>query len=347
MTSTDTPTRHRHSVHRFSVHEAPAAARAAGIVVAVTALLALVAIAFALPAVKSGPHDVPIGAAGPQAAGSQVNRILDERAPGAFEVTYFPGEEALRDAIRNRDVYGGIVFPSEAFPAAPGQQPTLLVATQASPMVAQLLTQIGTQLSRQTGMQLQTEDLAPPTARDPRGAGLAASALPITLAGILPAIALVLALPREIWTRLTAAVVFAAVAGVTIAALLRFVFGSIETGFWDVSAALALGIAAAALTVLGLGSLFGRIGLGVGTALALLVGNPLSGLASAPEMLPSGWGQLGQLMPQGATATLLRSAAAFDGAGATMAIGVLACWALFGLGLTVGAAVRQGKSTAS
>ena len=99
--------------------------------------------------------------------------------------------------------------------------------------------------------------------------------------------------------------------------------------------------------MLGLGSLFGRIGLGVGTALALLVGNPLSGLASAPEMLPSGWGQFGQLMPQGATATLLRSAAAFDGRGATTAIAVLACWVLFGIGLTVAAAVRQGKGTAS
>lgn len=81
-------------------------------------------------------------------------------------------------------------------------------------------------------MPLHTEDLAPLTADDPRGVGLAASALPITLAGMLPAIALVLMLKREVWTRFTAAVVFAGVAGVTIAALLRYVFGSIEANLW-------------------------------------------------------------------------------------------------------------------
>jgi hypothetical protein len=33
-------------------------------------VLAILAIAFALPAARSNPHDVPIGAAGPQAAGT-------------------------------------------------------------------------------------------------------------------------------------------------------------------------------------------------------------------------------------------------------------------------------------
>jgi hypothetical protein len=76
----------------------------------------------------------------------------------------------------------------------------------------------------------------------------------------------------------------------------------------------------------------------------LLLGNPLSGLNSAPEMLPSGWGTLGQWLPQGATATLLRSTAFFDGAGATTAIAVLTCWTVAGIGLIVLAAVRQGRS---
>lgn len=318
-------------------HHPPAGARAAGIVLAVTALLAVVTVAFALPATRSGPHDVPIGAAGPQSAGGQIADVLEQKAPGAFDVTFYPGEEALRDAIRHRDVYGGI-----ALPESPGDQPAMLIATQAGPAVAQLLTQLGTEMSRQTAMPLTIEDLAPPTARDPRGVGLAAAALPLTLAGILPAIALVLVLRREIWTRFAAAVVFSGLAGVTIAALLRFTLGSIDHNFWGVAAALSLGVAAAAVSVLGLGSLFGRVGLGAGAALALLVGNPLSGLASAPEMLPAGWGQFGQLLPQGATATLLRSAAAFDGAGAATAITVLICWVLLGTALVAVAAVRRG-----
>ena len=195
-------------------------------------------------------------------------------------------------------------------------------------------------------MTLRTEDLAPPTADDPRGAGLAASALPITLAGLLPAIVLVLALKREVWTRLAAVVVFAPVAGWTIAALLRYVFGSIDQNFWGVAGGLTLGVLAAGLLMVGLGSLFGRVGLAVGALLALLLGNPLSGLNSAPELLPRGWGELGQLLPQGANATLLRSTAFFSGAGATTAIVVLSSWAVVGAVLVVIAAVRQRRTAA-
>ena len=333
-TSLGSPPRHTH--HASPVHEPPAAIRATGIIVVLTVVLSILAIAFALPAARSKPHDVPIGAAGPQAASGQVADIIEQHAPGAFAITYYPGEAALRDAIRNRDVYGGISFRSDGR--------ALLIATGGSPMVAQMLTQIGNGIAQQAGVPLRTEDLAPPTAEDPRGAGLAASALPITLAGLLPAVALVLLLKREVWTRFAAAVVFAAGAGTTIAALLRYVFNSIDQTVWGVAAGLTLGLLAAGLSMLGLGSLFGRIGLAVGALLALLLGNPLSGLNSAPEMLPSGWGALGQWLPQGATATLLRSTAFFDGAGATTAIVVLTCWAVAGAALIVIAAVRRGRS---
>jgi hypothetical protein len=329
--TTDTVPKHTH--HAVPVHEPPAAIRATGIIVVLTVALAILAIAFALPAVRSKPHDIPIGAAGPMAASGQVADVLEQHAPGAFAITYYPGEAALRDAIRNRDVYGGISFGPDGR--------SLLVATGGSPMVAQMLTQIGNGVAQQSRVPLETEDLAPPTADDPRGAGLAASALPITLAGLLPAVALVLLLKREVWTRFTAAVVFAAVAGTTIAALLRYVFGSIDHNVWGVAAGLTLGLLAAGLSMLGLGSLFGRAGLAIGALLALLLGNPLSGLNSAPEMLPSGWGTLGQWLPQGANATLLRSTAFFDGAGATSAIVVLTCWALAGATLIVFAAVRR------
>lgn len=328
----------RHTHHAPPVHEPPAAIRATGIVVVLTVVLAVLAIAFALPAVRSKPHDIPIGAAGPQAASGQVEAILEKQAPGAFAVTYYPGEAALRDAILNRDVYGGFSFGQDG--------PAVLVATGGSPMVAQMLTQIGNGISQQTGMTLRSEDLAPPTADDSRGVGLAASALPITLAGMLPAVALMLLLKREVWTRFTAAVVFAGVAGVTIAALLRYVFGSTDQNLWGVAAGLTLGILAAGLTMLGLGSLFGRVGLALGALLALLVGNPLSGLNSAPEMLPSGWGELGQWLPQGATATLLRSTAFFGGAGSIMPILILTCWALAGTALIIFAAIRQ-RATAT
>lgn len=325
---TDTAPRHTHAI---PASEPPAAVRAAGIIAVLTVALALVAIAFALPAARTAPRDVPIGVAGPQAASGQVAATLEEQAPGAFAITYYPGEAALRDAIRQRDVYGGISFGPD------GQR--MLIATGGSPMIAQMLTQIGNGIAQHTGVPIATEDLAPPTADDPRGVGLGASALPITLAGLLPAIALMFALKHEVWTRFIATVVFAGVASVSVAALLKYVFGSIDANFWGVAGSLTLGVLAMALFVLGLGSLFGRTGLMGGAVVAMLLGNPLSGLNSAPEMLPSGWGQLGQWLPQGANATLLRSTAFFDGAGGTLPVVVLICWSLLGLALIVAAAL--------
>lgn len=331
MTTTSSP-------HTSTRHEPPPAARAAGIVIALSAVVAIVALAFALPAAKSGPHDVPIGVAGPQAANGQIAAMLDERAPGAFAVTYYPGEDALRAAIADRQVYGGLAVGPD------GRR--LLIASGAGPAVAQVLTQLGTGMAAQTGSAPTIEDVAPLPDTDPRGTGLAASALPITLAGILPAIALVLALRREIWTRLAAAVVFSGVAAWTITALLYYVLGSFDQNFWGVTAGLTLGLLACGLPILGLGSLFGRVGLACGAALALLVGNPLSGLNSAPEMLPCGWGEVGQLFPQGATATLLRSTAFFGGAGATSAIVVAICWAVAGAVLVALAALLERARTA-
>jgi hypothetical protein len=70
-----------------------------------------------------------------------------------------------------------------------------------------------------------------------------------------------------------------------------------------------------------------------GGATVLLLGNPLSGLTSAPELLPAGWGALGQMLPPGAAGTALRSTAYFDGAGATTSLWVLTAWFVVGVAL--------------
>ncbi|WP_029117128.1 hypothetical protein [Mycobacterium sp. URHB0044] len=328
----ESPPQHTH--HASPTHEPPAVVRAMGIVIALTLGLAVLFIAFGLPAVHSAPRDLPIGIAAPQAVVSQIDAQLEQKAPSGFAVTTYRDDAALRAAILDREVYGGIV-------ASPGQGTTLMLATGGSPMVAQLLTPIGDGIAAHSGTPLHTVDLAPLPPDDPRGAGLAASALPLTLAGLLPAVVLVLLFPQRVWLRFAATVVFAGAAALTIAAVLRYVFGSIEANFWGVTAGLTLGALATGLTLLGLGSLFGKVGLGVGTAVAMLLGNPLSGLASAPQMLPSGWGTLGQALPQGANGTLLRSTAYFSGAGATTAIIVLTCWAVAGAVMIVIAGLRQ------
>jgi hypothetical protein len=124
--------------HASQTHKPPGAVRATGIVVLLTVVLATLAIAFALPAARSKPHDVPIGAVGPQAARGQIADLLEQNAPGAFAVTTYADDAALRTAIRDREVYGGISFgpgPDVVGQAAPTGG-TLLIATGGSLTVA-------------------------------------------------------------------------------------------------------------------------------------------------------------------------------------------------------------------
>jgi hypothetical protein len=93
--------------------------------------------------------------------------------------------------------------------------------------------------------------------------------------------------------------------------------------------------------VAGLAAVAGRAGAALGALLMVLVGNPLSGVSSAPELLPAPAGAIGQLLPPGAGGTLLRSTAFFDGAGAAAPLAVLASWVLLGPVLSWVAALRR------
>jgi hypothetical protein len=290
------------------------------VVTLLTALLTVLLIAFAWPAARSEPRDVPLAVVGPEPAVAQVAKGLEQAMPGGFELSAVPDRAAAVRKIEDREVYGAVVLDP--------QQPEVLTASAGGPAVAQILTQMATRLSPETPAKV--TDVVPLPADDPRGAGLAAGALPLVLGGIIAA-ALLTQLVRSGAKRMAGAVAFAITGGLALAAVLQFWLGSFEGSYLANSGVIALSIAAVSLTLLGLEWLLGRAGLAIGAALMMLLGNPLSGLTSAPEMLPSGWGALGQLLPPGAAGTALRSVSFFDGAGAGRPFVVLSCWLLAGL----------------
>ncbi|GAA3290193.1 hypothetical protein GCM10020295_03960 [Streptomyces cinereospinus] len=104
-------------------------------------------------------------------------------------------------------------------------------------------------------------------------------------------------------------------------------------------------MAALAIPFLGLESLLGYAGFGAGSVVMMFLGNPLSGLASGPYWLPDGWSTLGQLLPPGASGSLLRANAFYDGTGAGGPALVLAVWVLAGLALMCVADRRHRRKT--
>jgi hypothetical protein len=312
-------TQKKTSDHR---HPSPLAA-----LVIVPLVVAIVLTLFAWPSAKLEPRDLPVGVAGPPAAVAQLEQQLGAN-PGAFDVQrYSTGAEA-RAAIEDREVYGAFVATPEG--------PRVLSSSAASPAVAQLLGHAAAEAGAPT------EDVV--TAE--HGAALPSSVLPLVIAGILIGLAASL-LTSSAAARAGLLVAGSAIIGLVAAGIVQSWLDVVE-GDWLVNAGvLGLTVLAIGATVAGLYAWLGTVGIGVAAALMVFIGNPFSGAGSAPELLPEPVGGIGQLLPPGAGANLLRSTGFFDGAAAGAPVAVLLAWALGGLALVGRAAVRGRRPAAA
>ncbi|MFB7372231.1 ABC transporter permease [Streptomyces sp. NPDC056222] len=290
------------------------------VMVLIPVVVALALSAFAWPAARIAPRDLPIGVAGPATATAPLEQRLTEH-DGAFEVHRYASEGAARAAIEDRVVYGAVIVTP--------QGPELLTASAASPVVAGLLREAVT-AQAPAGTPMKVTDVVPAPAGDPRGSAFGSSLFPLILAGAASGVLVtVLGLRRtRAGLALTGA---AALAGIVGTALGHSWLGALTGDWWAEAGVLALTVLAIGATLAGLATLFGKPGLGLGALLMILVGNPFSGVASAPELLPAPAGALGQWLPPGAGGSALRSVAFFDGGGAGGPLLVLGVWAVAGL----------------
>jgi hypothetical protein len=294
---------------------APAGAQRRGppprAILVVPVVVAVALTLFAWPASNLAPRDLPVGVAGSGAAARAIEARL-EQPRGAFDVHRYRDAAEARAAILDRDVYG-------AFVATPGRA-TVLTASAASAVVAQLLREAA-------GPDAQVRDVVPATADDPRGVAIAAIGLPIVIGGIVTGVLAGLIAPRS-RRQLGLLVAGAVLAGLVAVAILQGWLGVIRGGWLANAGTISLAVLAIAATVAALMAWMGPPGIAVGAVLMALVGNPFSGIGSAPELLPSAAGTIGQLMPPGAAGSMLRSTAFFDGADAAPHAAVLVAWAL-------------------
>ncbi|MFI5876859.1 ABC transporter permease [Streptomyces sp. NPDC051445] len=313
----------------------PATRRLIAVVLIVPTLAAVALWAFAWPAARTAPRDLPLGVAGPPAATARLEKELAGHE-GAFEIHRYAGLKAARDAVEDRTVYGAVVVTA--------QGPELLTASAASPVVAQLLQQTVGRQAAATGAEVRTVDVVPAPATDPRGAALGASVLPLALAGL--AAGAVVSLLGLRGVRAVAALLgAAALVGLVAAALAHSWLGVLTGDWWAEAAVLGLSTLAVGSAVAGCAALLGTPGIGVVSFVVMFLGNPFSGAASAPRMLPEPVGAIGQWLPPGAGTTLVRSVSFFDGAAATGPALTLACWAALGLGaVALGARPKRGTA---
>jgi hypothetical protein len=290
----------------------------------VPAVVAVVLTLFAWPNARLEPRDLPVGVAGAPAAATAVEQRLRAR-DGAFAVHRYTDEAAARLGIEKRDIYGAFVVTPTG--------PELLIASAASAAVSQTLSHAAADSSAAA---VPVHDVV---AASPAAAALATLLLPLIIAGILTGV-VATGLASGALGRAGLIVTGSVLVGLTATAIVQSWLGVVE-GDWAANAgALSLMVLAMASLVAGLEALLGRAGTVLAALTLILIGNPLSGAGSSPELLPQPAGAIGQLLPPGAGANLLRSTGFFDGAAAGGHVAVLAAWALAGLAAIVVAAAR-------
>ena len=294
-------------------------------------LIAAVAVAaFAWPAARLEPRDLPLGVAGPPPAAAPLAERLAERGDGAFDVRRYAAEADARQAIEDREVYGALVVSRTGT--------TLLTGSAASPVVAQVLEE-----AFAAGDGARVLDVVPADADDPRGAALTSLVLPLTLVSVI--VGLMSAVLVQPGVGRAAALGGAALlAGLVAIGIVQAWLGVVSGDWWLNGGVLGLVVLAIAAPVAGLSSLFGQRGFALVAALLILCGNPWSGISTAPELLPEWVGFTGQLLPPGAGGSLLRSTAFFDGAAFVTPLTVLLVWAVLGLTAVTAATLRDRRA---
>lgn len=309
-------------------------------------VIVLAVLAFAWPAARIAPRDLPVGLVGTSTASEQALAGLTRSDPGGFDVRLYADEGSARSAIQGRDIYGAFVVGTNGI--------TVLEASAASPSVAQLLSTVGQQLARHAAaaggtagtaapgaVAVRAVDVVPLSVHDSRGLVLLSTLLPMTICGVIMAsiIGLVLGF-RPAWRQIMALIVVSATAGLGAYLIAQTFLGALPHQAVATWAALSLVLLAIGASTAGLIALIGAAGLGLGIIVMVLIGNPFSGATSAPELLPAPVGAIGQWLPPGAGANLIRSTAYFGGHGAAGHLTVLLAWIVFGL-----AAVAVGHHT--
>jgi len=343
-------------------------------------IVGVVLLGFAWPSVTAEPKDLPVGVVGASEQVDQIEDAIDEKAGGAVALTEYDDRAAAVDAIESREIYGAIVLGAE-----PTDAPEVLTASAAGAAPAQLLQGLATGLQAQIDAQIRASveagvqkaaaaaaagpeaaaaaagaladfhipavevtvtDVVPLADTDPRGTGLATAMFPLILGGMMGAIIMCFAVTGAA-RRFTGVVLYSAGAGLLLTGILQGLFGALQGDYLQNSAAVALSIAAVSAPIIGLYSLMGTPGIGIGAAFTMLVANPLSSATQPFQFLLAPWGAFGQALAPGAAGTLLRSLSYFPNADASAQWLTLSAWAAGGLLLIALSALRRPKTDAT
>lgn len=331
-------------------------ASALGLLVAL--IVGIFASMFMWPFKASDPGNIAFGITGPSEQVAQVETQLDAAQKGLLDVTAYDSRDEIVEAIEKRDVHGGLVISDTGM--------EMLTSSADNAQISQLLTQMATGMKEQQAaaaqqaiadavaqakehgapaeqilaIQEQAQEQAAAvtvTTTDVVAGGTNAAAgnlviLPALIGGMMTAMLSIFLVKRP-WFRIISLVSGALFAGLSGALVLGAWMDLIPGDFGMIWLALSAGVCAVGATIMGLATLLGNAGIGLGVILMMLIGNPWGGTFVPTEFLGGFMGWLGAHMPNGNVIQLVRNIGYFPDASQSSQWGVFAAW--IGIGLVL------------
>lgn len=328
-------------------------------------VVALIVLAFTWPTKTMEAKNLPVSIAGPEVTVSQFEQSLKDQGIETFDLKQASSRKEAEQQIKQRETYGAIIFTEGAAPevlTAPAanaaatqmlngvatqlnaqiQQKALAAKTEALTQAVQeggeqgaqaaaQLEQMKVQAEQASAMAVKTTVVVPLSENDSSGSGIAISAFPLVIGGILGGSFSVLCV-NGTWRRFATATLYSVIGGALTALILSTWFGFIPGDFATLWAAFSATYLATASFMIGMGALLvPSAGLGLSAVVTMFIGNPISGATMPSVFLPGAWGQIGQMLVPGASSTLLRSIAYFPEVATSDQWLVLGSWIAFGL----------------
>ncbi|MFJ3212555.1 carboxypeptidase regulatory-like domain-containing protein [Streptomyces flaveolus] len=289
-------------------------------------------VCYMIPFHAPQPHDVDVAVSGPVAA-AEIRAGLDEKAPGAFDITPVKNAEEARHQVENRDV-------SAAF-AMDADHATLYVAKSNGMMLESTVTSVFTPVAEQAGVTLKTVDLAPTADGDATGSGLFYVAM---VWNVVPYIAVMMLMRATSLSRREKLTTLAVLGAATSAVGYAVAVGLDVIPNEPVAMLYAFMLTqAVAWTVYGLVPFVRQYIPGVAVVLFVLLSIPSSGGAVPYQMVPGFFRWLHPVMPLGNLIDALHGVLYFDGKGLVRPTVLLLVWMAIGAALIGLSAVLQAR----
>ncbi|MEU6844169.1 ABC transporter permease [Streptomyces sp. NPDC046716] len=294
------------------------------------AAAALFAASYTYSMANPTPHHIPTGVTGERDAARRSAFVgaMEKALDAQLDLKHYATREAARDAIDEQRIYAVLDVRDD------GARVDLEVSGASGVSVAQVFTESAPQVSKETGIPVTVKDLNPLQSGDPRGLAIFYISLAAVIIGFVGAIQLsVHARGLNPAERIVATIAYALLGGFAVAAVVDWGLGALDLPFVESWLILSLTMFTCGMVFTMFNTFFHRWAMIPTWGLLVLVGNPASGGAVAPPLLPTALGRLGQWLPPGASVNAQHTAVYFQGHQHAFPFLVLAGWAVLSSGL--------------